>query len=624
MNVFTDPMSAPRRRTDALIELPFAGESSGEVWRAAEFVSGHQLKNTVLWELFADQFRKKPDSENGGWRGEYWGKAMRGGCMVYRVTNDISLYRELENAVRLLLATASPDGRISSYPKENELFGWDMWCRKYVLLGLEYFYAICRDEQLKADVLSAACAHMDRIMEKVGKGEGKKDILETSRWWGAMNSCSILEPVVRLYLLTDEKKYLDYAAYIIGTGGSNLGNIFELALKNEKAPFEYPVVKAYETMSFFEGVAEYYRVTGDENCLRAVLNFTDAVLATDYTVIGGCGCTHELFDNSSVVQTEQRAEIMQETCVAVTFSKLLFNAYCLTGDIRYADAIETTYYNNILGSINFGKCDKLLMDPAFPGDYSYSEAFVKAIGGFTFDSYAPLYKSARNRKTGGYQPIEGGKAYGCCACIGSAGTAVLPISAVLLRRDGRALVISQYTDGRFEYTLPSGKTVTVTEKTGYPFDERLRLEIALPKECGIENVLLRIPSAGNAVVETGGKNTVAPAGSFYALPAPADGGVLSVEITFDLTAKIVKLGGRAAVKKGCIVMAADCRNANIDTVISGNVVSDLPARADFDTRLCREMTFDNGSRVTLVDYASAGSCWTAEKRDITAWFDAEQ
>ena len=624
MNVFTDPMSAPRRRTDALIEMPFTAESSGVVRRAAEFVSCHQLKNAALWELFADQFKKQPDAENGGWRGEYWGKAMRGGCMVYRVTNDISLYRELEKAVKLLLSASSPEGRISSYPKDNEFFGWDMWCRKYVLLGLEYFYVICDDEELKSAVLSASRAHMDRIMEKVGRGEGRKDILETSRWWGAMNSCSILEPVVRLYLLTNEKKYLDYAAYIIGTGGSNLGNIFELALKNERAPYEYPVVKAYETMSFFEGVAEYYRVTGDEKCLRAVLNFTDAVLKTDYTVIGGCGCTHELFDNSSVVQTEQRVEIMQETCVAVTLSKLLFNAFCLTGDIKYADAIETTYYNNILGSINFGKCDKLLMDPAFPGDYSYSEEFVKAIGGFTFDSYAPLYKSARNRKTGGYQPIEGGKAYGCCACIGSAGTAVLPLSAVLLRRGGRELVISQYTDGRFEYTLPSGKILTVTEKTGYPFDEKLHMEIAFSKDCGIETVMFRIPSAGNAAVETGGERAVAQAGSFYALPAPRSGGVLTVDITFDLTAKIIKLGGRSAVKKGCIVMAADCRSADIDTVIGPKIVSDLPARADFETRLCREIAFDNGASLTLVDYASAGSDWTAEKRDITAWFDTER
>ena len=612
---------ASRRRADALLELPFDARSQSVAYKTARFVSGHQLENASLWELFAEQFTLKPDSGNGGWRGEYWGKMMRGGCMVYRVTGDENLYAALEKAVLLILNTASPSGRISSYAEDGEFSGWDMWCRKYVLLGLEYFYDICQSETLKAKILAAACAHLDRIIEKVGEGEGKISITQTSRWWGSVNSCSILEPVVRLYSLTSEKRYFDYASYIISTGGSNLGNIFELALENAIPPYKYPVVKAYETMSFFEGIAEYYRLTGEEKYLKAVLNFTDAVLKTDYTVIGGCGCTHELFDNSSVCQTERRVEIMQETCVAVTLSKLLFNAYCLTGRAEYAEAIENTYYNSILGSVNFAENDELLMDPAFPGDYSWSKDFVKQIRGFTFDSYAPLYKSARNRKTGGYQPIEGGKAYGCCACIGSAGVSVLPLSAVLFDRNENALVISQYIDGKFEYLLPSGDKARVAEKTSYPYGETLALNVRFGENSGIGKLKLRIPSFG-AEVRAGGKEYASPPGGYCVIDIPRGASGMDIELKFDLTARIIRLGGRAAVKRGCVVMAGDCRCADIDTMIGGAIISDIPAEAGFSARLCREITFSNGAKLTLVDYASAGSDWTAPHRDITAWFDS--
>lgn len=620
-SIYENPVYKRRLRTDALLEMPFTAVSESTVYGAARFVAEGQLKKDVLWRTFAEQFAVRPDGERGDWKGEFWGKMMRGGCFVYRITRDEELYKSLKEAVLLLLGTADPDGRISSYPRQNEFFGWDMWCRKYVLLGLEYFYDICPEEELKARIVKAMCAHLDYIIANIGEGEGKKSILRTSAWWGCVNSCSILEPVVRLYSLTGEKRYFDFASYIVGTGGCSKGDLFELALKNEIPPYKYPVVKAYEMMSFFEGIAEFYRVTGEEKYKTAVINFTDSVLAIDYTIIGGCGCTHELFDNSSVVQTEERLEIMQETCVAVTLSKLLFCAYGLTGDPKYADAIESTYYNSILGSINFGKNDKLECDPALGcGDYDYSKDFVKEIGGFMFDSYSPLRRSSRNRKTGGYQPMRGGKAYGCCACIGAAGTAVLPLSAVTVTADGRALAVSQYVEGEFEYTLPSGKKLGLVIKTGYPYESGVSLRFKFPEECETEEILLRVPSYGGAVICVRGEEYEAEAGTFFAV-RPEGERTVGIDIEFDLKAKVTLLNGCAAVKKGCIVMAADCRNADIFAAVSKDIVSDTPAEPPFPARLSRKIGFSNGVTLTLTDYASAGADWVLPERRINVWFD---
>lgn len=65
-------------------------------------------------------------------------------------------------------------------------------------------------------------------------------------YWRGLNSCSILEAVVKLYNLTGEKRYFDFASYIVDCGGTDVANIFELAYENKLYPYQYPVTKAYE------------------------------------------------------------------------------------------------------------------------------------------------------------------------------------------------------------------------------------------------------------------------------------------------------------------------------------------------------------------------------------------
>ncbi|MFQ8883820.1 MAG: hypothetical protein ACLR7W_19255 [Ruminococcus sp.] len=70
---------------------------------AARFVEKEQLKNRSLWKLTADQFANCPDDGDLGWRGEYWGKLMRGACETYLYTRDEELYEILTESVDQLL-----------------------------------------------------------------------------------------------------------------------------------------------------------------------------------------------------------------------------------------------------------------------------------------------------------------------------------------------------------------------------------------------------------------------------------------------------------------------------------------------------------------------------------------
>ena len=217
---------------------------------AVRFVTSTQLMDASLWRLFVDQFRLKSDAEDTGWRGEYWGKMMRGGAMTYAYTGDQALYDMLRDSVLDLLSTQEKSGRVSTYDDRTEFSvflkcgNWDMWGRKYVMLGLLYFLEICREKPLEVRITEALIRHADYILQKVGPDPGKTDIAATSRFWGGMNSCSVLEPFVKLYARTGCKRYLDFSAYIVRRGGSGVCNLFELAYEDKRLPYQYPVTKA--------------------------------------------------------------------------------------------------------------------------------------------------------------------------------------------------------------------------------------------------------------------------------------------------------------------------------------------------------------------------------------------
>lgn len=613
-------MYQPRIKTDTLFEaVPGSFNYDCEYDFAARFVESHQSKNTTLWKLFVEQFKIQVDANDGGWSGEFYGKMMRGACWIYKYTQDEELYSVLETTVRDLMTTQEENGRISSYEQAKEFTYWDMWCRKYVLLGTQYFYEICKDESLKAEIITVLNRHLDYIIDHIGEEDGKIDILESTTHnpatWGALNSSSILEPTVRQYYLTGNKKYLDFAKYLVERGGSKWGNIYTLAVEGKKAPYEYPVTKAYEATSYFEGVLEYYRATGDEDARRAFVNFMAKVVETDFTIIGCAGTMHELFDHSSIMQTEINDEVKQETCVTVTLMKAFYQALCLTGDAKYADAMERAGYNAMLGSVNFNKNTAVATDTEWRTTYKYDlvNPFTKLIGGYTFDSYAPLYKDKRNRRVGGFRRMPGDTSYGCCACIGASGIAVMPLSSVMLARDG--LRINHLMNGTF-----TADGVTLTIETAYPYGECATVKVDTGATEGF-SLGIRVPAWANGKMTVNGSVAVPNALGYTMIENVRNGDVISIVIPRELT--VTELNGKIAVTNGIIVYALDQRCQDINVKVSNKIVSAKLATVDFPTREAYEITFDNGVCATFVDFASAGQKWDSDKPNITIWIDKQ-
>ncbi len=609
--------------------------------KTADFLLKNQLLDRVTWKKFVDQFRHPIDGTNNGWRGEYWGKMMRGGALVYEYSQDGELYDVLTETVRDMLTVIDKDGRISSFTKETEFRAWDLWCRKYVILGMEYYLDICRDEALRFEIISFISSAADYIIAHTGKEEGKIHINKATRHWLGLNSSSILEPMVRLYNLTGEQKYLDFCQYIVESGGAEGVNIFERAYENVLKPYQYGVAKAYEMMSCFEGLLEYYRVSGIEKYKTAVINFAKAVLETEVSVIGSCGCTHELFDHTKTRQTQFYDGIMQETCVTVTWMKLCSQLLRLTGESVFADEIEHSFYNAYLGSLNenmIAPIDEYIIK-RYAKEFGEGEPTLIPL---PFDSYSPLIPGKRGRKVGGFQFMSDRSYYGCCVCIGAAGLGIFAKHA-LLESDG-AVVMNFYEEGENVVETESGKILIKTE-TKYPADGRITLKITSERDLELR---LRIPSWSKntkistndkikdgyaAVCVSAGENEITFELDMTireTLPEKWDLDVLYIDTCGTMRPPVAvrhydEDDNYISLARGPLTLASDSRlgrdakskfsfERNKNKIVC-RVLDDKSVGGDTCTVKC-EFTSEDGESFCLIDYASAGKDWES---DIAAW-----
>lgn len=612
---------------------------SGVFGEMLDFVKREQLLNTDLWKKFAEEYRVKQDSDDRGWRGEFWGKMMRGASLVCDATKDEELYAVLESSVREILTLPDENGRISTYTVEKEYNGWDVWNRKYILLGLYYFLSVCRSEDLKKSVIAVMCGQADYMIRTVGDGEGQTPLLQTSKWYGGLNSASVLEPFVFLYRLTGKSAYLNFAKQIVGSGASRFGNLFDLAYADEVAPYRYPVTKAYEMMSCFEGLLAYYEVTGDEKCRKAVENFAHRVAEEEVTVVGGAGCSMECFDHAGKRQASGSTErLMQETCVTVTWMKLCYRMYCLTGDVFFAECFETSFYNSYASAFN---TEHILNDAVFPPYVkAAAERLIPTL--MPFDSYAPLRRGIRGQAIGGAKLLRDGTYYGCCTSIASAGIGLAAKMVVMPCE--RGIVCSLYPSGTAEVQTPGGQTLRLNYSTAYPIGDTVRIALALERDEEF-SVFVRIPAwSRQSTVTVNGK----------AISEPVTGGLLElrrvwngkseIALTFampvrtvpaptyetdEINAKVDWTTGEnireadtatedtarhIAFLRGPLVLARDARISPLTDAVDFPLceaeikVDTLDAPAGF--RLLVQAQDRSGKNVLLTDCASAGKTWS--------------
>ncbi|MBO7344745.1 MAG: glycoside hydrolase family 127 protein [Clostridia bacterium] len=567
------------------------------------FIENFHLKDESLWRKFENVFRDKEDIVDNGWRGEYWGKQMRGACVCYYYSQDERLYRIIKRTVEEMINLQEDSGRISSYTVEKEFNGWDLWARKYVATGLIHFYYICKEEDLKLKIVETLRGHLDYLIDRLGDGEGKKCITQTSDAWGGVNSCSILEPVIGFYNMVKEEKYLEFAKYIISTGGSSLGSLIDAASDKERPLVEYPVLKAYEVISFFEGVLEYYKVCKEEKYLTIVENFLYSLQKNEISVIGCAGCWGEEYAQTSIKQTEIMQWPTQETCVTVTLMRIYSKMHMLTGEVKYLEYFEKSALNGLYGSVNVNKLE---------GKSSKTEN----AGIMMFDSYSPLIDEVRNRGVGGFKDLKRGGYYGCCACIGAVAVGLVPLMSAL-GKDGN-LLLNYYYSGHV--ALEKGFSVSIS--SDYPVSDDVQITIN-ESDAKERSVIFRVPEwCDEFVLKTDSKTYKCEKGYFELKKVFRIGETIKIKIKKSV--KRIELNGFSCFTYGPIVLCRDDKKESIESRVSAikfdpkieNLeINRLPEE---ELEMVRFEIGDENQKIILTDYASCGKNWDTENR-VSVW-----
>lgn len=588
---------------DLLSPLPPASvQLQGILRDRLSLVTEGTLKKIDFYAL-ADYFRHTADMFATG---EFWGKLMRAACLICGATGDVELRAVIDRAAEDMMSLQTADGCISTCPVHTQpkgSNGSDLWERKYALMGLLSYYELTGCDR----ALEAARRLVVYTEGQVGLPP-KTPVTETGWAFGGIESSSILEPVMRVYHLTGEPAALALGTYIVESGCCARENIFE-AIRGGKSPKDIgwngiakeSIAKAYEMMSCFEGLCEYYRATEDTDALDTVKLFWDKVMAEEITLLGSGGAdapfnlgpgTGEQWNFTRFEQTNPDIDLMMETCVTVYWMRLCYRLLRLTGEVKYADELEKSLYNAILGAIR--------------PDGSFFE-------------YFPRFNGARNPKVNYSFNIKGFD-LSCCTANGPTGLGMAPYLAVMGTKDGVAVNLYETCTA----VVPTeGGSVTLEMTSEYPRVGMARLKVAKIEGRAPETfvISLRVPAFAEDFTvffaDDPTQRCAGTPGTYLRLAGNLTAGTEWL-ICFDIP--LVKHNAphgsnRAgdnylAFTYGSLLLARDSRDGvdPLTPVLDGEITDYRIEAPRYGGYVSMVVTLA-GEELRLTDYASAGNAW---------------
>jgi DUF1680 family protein len=485
----------------------FSGSLLGDRYQAN--LKGRLLVVPEDEYLHGFEHRDLPHQE---WAGEHVGKFIHAGTLTWATTQDPALRAKLDRVVRRLVATQESDGYLGTYPGPERWTSWDVWVHKYNLLGLLTYWQYTGDKSALQ-----ACRRVGDLLLRTFGPNGKD--LNTVGYHQGMASGSVLEPIVLLYRATKDKRYLDFANWIVANYESSTGPHILSTLQKTGRVKDVGNGKAYEMLSCFNGLLEWYRATGDSRVLPLMERAWEDIVAKRLYPTGSASAGEHWQEDYHLPTADSNS--IGEVCVTTTWIQFNLHLLRLTGNVRYAEQIERTAYNHLMGA----------QQP---------------------DGSAWSY----------YTPLDGHKAYSpattCCLSSGPRGIALLPSAAAMVGDDG-SLVINLYSKGTVNAKLPSGR-VRLDVLTDFPLDGAVTFTLQLEKTRRFA-LRLRIPEwASGAVCSVNGAERPASAGTYLTLDrawAPGDKVTLNLPVGPRYVPGDHEFEGRGYAMFGPLVLALE-------------------------------------------------------------------
>ena len=577
----------------------------------------HQVATTDI-DYITAPFMEKTEMKNW-WQTEFWGKWMHSAMPYLAYSGNEKLRASVERGIDRVLASQESNGYIGNYPDGFRCGdGWDVWGMKYTMMGLLHYYD-ATGSLMAIDSCRRLC---DYVITEIGpNGRRGRDLWETGNWSGYASS-SILEPVMWLYKRTNDRKYLEFASYIVkGMTEPAAGpRLIDLALKGipvadrngygnrQEAHGRYVMKhnrsKAYEMMSCYQGLLEYYECTGRKEVFNAVQMTAEDIVKEEANFAGGCACSEAWFHGAK--KQHLPCVRLQETCVTITWMRLCEKLLTLTGNTKWADQIERTFYNAYLGAMSPG-CSE-------------------------FAAYTPLTGNRWHGMNHCFMHTD------CCTANGPRG--FLCFLKELFTTRGDIATFNFYSSALVKGRLSDRRKVAFDMYSLYPRTDYVRI---VSHTEGAAPVRLRIPalSAKTAVKLNGNVLDGVRAGGYFTIDRDWKLGDI-IEIKFDMPVVAHTLDHHVAFTCGPVLLARDSRFADGDMtepfrrgIKDGQIMSMFSAvrTPSDDIWMAFSATLPIGSHtenpeagnpstVFFCDYASAGNTWTRANFYRT-WFPVE-
>lgn len=549
----------------------------------------------------------KHREETWMWQTEFWGKWITSAILSYRYEKDPELLTIIDKAYYDLVATQTPNGYIGNYRYDKHLEQWDIWGRKYVMLGLIAYYDMNPLKNKHAiDIAQKVADHLIKEIDQQGKS-----VVQLGNYRG-LASGSVLEPIVLLYRKTGSKKYLDFAMSIVN-GWEKVGEsqLITKALNGipvaERIPLKQGQTwnlsgqKSYEMMSCYEGLLELYQVTGNKDYLKATEMTVQNIIDDEINIIGSGSASECWFHGRS----KQMEDIINanETCVTTTWIKLCNRLFLLTGNLKYLEQIEKSMYNALIAGIT--------------------------PDGKTYTKYPPM--QGVRKYSGGQCGLE----MNCCGANGTRALALYP--ELMYTKNNEALFVNLYEQSTDSFYTKSGNQVQIKQNTRFPKSDTVLIEIN-PEQSENFTVALRMPSwAGITWLKVNDINYETYGGLEYQTITREWKKGDQIFIKFDMKGQLHRIREYFAITKGPIVLTRDARfkdgyvfepvffpeqsdrgidlNENID--VTKNVLLSYTLNLSLGTS--SDIFHKQPRKINLCDFGSAGNTWD-ENSLFKVWF----
>ena len=330
-------------------------------------------------------------------------------------------------------------------------------------------------------------------------------------------------------------------------------------------------------LSNLVGLADLYRLTGDERYLTACTNAWQDI-STKRHYLTGTSSWGEHFQGDFSLRPDgevhgDKYESAGEGCVTVTWQQLNLHLLRLTGKPKYADELERITFNSLVGA-----------------------------------------QSPRDGSVCYFVPMNGRKRFGevnhgilpdisCCASSIPRGIALIP-QYIAGRLSDTQAVVWQYVPGTYPISLKdAGQELPVELRltTTYPQDGRATITVQFPqppKTAPRFAVQLRVPDWCSAYTATvGGQIYTGQAGQLLTLERVWQNGD-RVEVSLSLDLRVVpdpnKGSDGVIVQRGPQVLAEDDRLDTVDRLPAswfGGQFYRLTGKANGQAKLLRLVPF---------------------------------